>query len=89
MDSLKFHPGPAMPDPATPYGQPTPETALWPFPRWPARRTGILQPSSTPLDTPRRTPLADAAHDPLIPAGRRTSVVISSKNDINDVNSYD
>jgi hypothetical protein len=56
MDSLKFHPGPPMPYPSTPCGEATPETALQPFQGWPTHRAGSLHPSSTPLDTPRRTP---------------------------------
>jgi hypothetical protein len=39
----KVSTGPALPNPFTPCGWATPETALWP--------------SSTPLDTPRRTSL--------------------------------
>jgi hypothetical protein len=54
LDSLKFHPGPAMSDPSTPCD---PETALRLFLGLPARRLGSLQPSSTLLDTPRRTGL--------------------------------
>jgi hypothetical protein len=49
--------GPAMPYPSTPYGRGTPETALQPFQGWPVHGGGGLQPSSTPLDTPCRTPL--------------------------------
>jgi hypothetical protein len=49
--------GPAMPDPSTPFGRATLETTLRPFQGWPARRAGGLGPSSTPLDTPRPTPL--------------------------------
>jgi hypothetical protein len=44
MDSLNF----AMPYPSTPSRRVTPEKAL---------RAGSLQPSSTHLDTPRRTPM--------------------------------
>jgi hypothetical protein len=47
--------GPAMPDPSTPCGRATPETALQAFRGCPARRVGGLRPSSTPLDTPCRT----------------------------------
>jgi hypothetical protein len=47
--------GPAMPYPSTPCGWDTRETALWSFQGWPAHRVGGLRPSSTPLDTPRRT----------------------------------
>jgi hypothetical protein len=53
----KVSPGPAMPYPSTPWGQATPETALWPLQGWPACRAGSLNPSSIPLDTPRRTPM--------------------------------
>jgi hypothetical protein len=60
MDILKFLPG--RPCHAMPYlsmlcRQAIPETALRSFPGWPARKAGGLQPSSTPLDTPRRTPI--------------------------------
>jgi hypothetical protein len=53
-------PGPAMPDPSTPCRRATPEMAepLQPFQGWPARRMGSLRPSSTLLDTPRRTPMS-------------------------------
>jgi hypothetical protein len=53
----KVLPGPAMPYPSTPCRQATPITALWPFQGWPAHRAGRLRPFSTPLDTPRRTPM--------------------------------
>jgi hypothetical protein len=53
----KVSAGPAMPNPSTPSGRATPKTALRPFRGWPARRMGGLKPSSTPLDTPRRTGL--------------------------------
>jgi hypothetical protein len=46
----KVSPGPAMPDPSMPYEQATPETALWPFQGWPARRAGGLRPSSRALE---------------------------------------
>jgi hypothetical protein len=52
--------GPAMPYPSTPFGRATPKTALQPFLGWPACRAGGLRPSSTPLDTPRRTGLVGA-----------------------------
>jgi hypothetical protein len=48
--------GPAMPYPSTPYGRATPETAL-------------QQPSSTPLDTPRHTPM------PFRPASIRPHLI--------------
>jgi hypothetical protein len=56
----KVSPGPAMLDPSSfmPCGLATPETALWPFQGWwSTHRAGGLQPSSTPLDTPRHTPV--------------------------------
>jgi hypothetical protein len=53
----KVSPGPAMLDPSTPCGRPTPEMALMPFRGWPAGKRGGLRPSSTPLETPRRTGL--------------------------------
>jgi hypothetical protein len=52
----KVSPEPAMPNPSTPCRQATPETALQPFQGRYACRAGGLRPSSTPLDTPRRTP---------------------------------
>ena len=45
----KVSPRPTMADPSTPYGQATPETALWLFWGWPTRRTVSLQQSFTPL----------------------------------------
>jgi hypothetical protein len=53
----KVSPGPTMPNPSTPCGRATPKTASWPFLGLPARRVGGLRPSSTLLDTPRRTGL--------------------------------
>jgi hypothetical protein len=50
-------PGPTMPDPSTPCRRATPETALLSLLGWSARRAGVLRPSSTTLDTPRRTGL--------------------------------
>jgi hypothetical protein len=51
-----------MPYPSTPCGRVTPETTLWPFQGRHACWAGCLQPSSTPLHTPRqvghRTPYA-------------------------------
>jgi hypothetical protein len=47
----------AMPNSSKPCGWATPKTALQLFWAWPARREGILRPSSTPLDTPHRTGL--------------------------------
>jgi hypothetical protein len=49
-------PAPAIPYPPTPCGRATSETALRPFQGWPSRRAGGQRPSSTPLDTPHRTP---------------------------------
>jgi hypothetical protein len=57
MDSLKFYSGPRCLNPSMPCRRATPEMALWPFQRLPARRVGNLRPSSTPLDTPRSPPL--------------------------------
>jgi hypothetical protein len=54
---LKVTLGPAMPYPFMPCRQATYETAIWPFQGWPSCTAGVLQPSSTPLDTPRRTPI--------------------------------
>jgi hypothetical protein len=53
----KGSPGSAMPDPATPYGQVTPEPASQMFQGCPARKLGGLQLCSTPLDTRRRAPM--------------------------------
>jgi hypothetical protein len=53
----KFSPRPAMPFPSTPCGRATLETALQLFQGLPACKAGGLRPSSTPLDTPRRTPM--------------------------------
>jgi hypothetical protein len=55
--------GPAMPYPSTLCGPATPETALWPFQGRSACRAGGLRPSSTPLDTPRRTPMTITGQD--------------------------
>jgi hypothetical protein len=52
MDFLKHHSGMPCPYPSTPCGWATPETVLWLSQEWPVRRTSILRPSSTPLDTP-------------------------------------
>jgi hypothetical protein len=52
----KFSPGSTMPYCSTPCGQGNPETALWPFQGWPARRAIGLRPSSTHLDTLHRIP---------------------------------
>jgi hypothetical protein len=58
MDSLKVLLGFAMSNPSYPCGWTTPEMALPMFQGWPARRASSLRPSSTPLDTPRRMPVA-------------------------------
>jgi hypothetical protein len=58
---LKVSPGSAMPYPSTPCGRTAPETALWLFQALPARRAGGLQQSSTPLYTPRHTPMIKVA----------------------------
>jgi hypothetical protein len=49
--------GPAMPDPYMPCGRATPQTPLRPF-------GGGLRPSSSPLDTPRRTGLNSPVVEP-------------------------
>jgi hypothetical protein len=64
--------GLAMLYPSTPCGGATHETVLRAFQEWPVRRTGGLQPSSTILATPRRTPLV-----PLFPAERRPRLVVA------------
>jgi hypothetical protein len=51
----KVSPGPAMPDPSTPCRRASPETALRSFQGWPMTSPQGWWPSSTPLDTPRRT----------------------------------
>jgi hypothetical protein len=48
---------PTMPDPSKPCGWANPKMALQPFLGWSSRRADSLRPSSTPLDTPRRTGL--------------------------------
>jgi hypothetical protein len=57
----KVSPRPAMPNPSTPCGWATPETTFQPFQGWPASRAGNLRPSSTLLDTPRRTPIIESS----------------------------
>jgi hypothetical protein len=52
-------PGPAIPDPSTPCGQATPKMALQLSQGWLAHGPGGLQPSSTLLDTPCCTPMAE------------------------------
>jgi hypothetical protein len=54
----KVSPRLTMPNPSTPCGRATPQTALRLFGGWPARRAGGLRPSSSSLDTPSRTGLA-------------------------------
>jgi hypothetical protein len=49
--------GPAMHNPSTPCGRATAERPHGRFGGWPARKADGLRPSSTPLDTPRRTGL--------------------------------
>jgi hypothetical protein len=53
-------PGPAMPCLSTTRRWATPETASWAFQGWVTHRAASLRPSSTPLDTPRRTPMANS-----------------------------
>jgi hypothetical protein len=48
----KVSPGPAMPYPSSSYGE-----TIWLFQAWSTLRAGGLWPSSTPLDTQRRTPM--------------------------------
>jgi hypothetical protein len=55
---LKISLEPAMTDLSMPCGRATYETALQLFQGCPACRLGGLQPFSTPLDTPRRKPMA-------------------------------
>jgi hypothetical protein len=56
----KVLPQPAMLDLSMPCRQAALETALWQFQEWPTHGTGAggLQPSTTPLDNPNRTPMA-------------------------------
>jgi hypothetical protein len=51
----KVSPGLAMPNPSMPYGWATPKTVLQLFQDWPTYRAGGLRPSTTPLDSARRT----------------------------------
>jgi hypothetical protein len=53
----KVSPGPAMPHPSMPCSWASPESTMWLFQGWPARRAGNLQLSSSPLVTPCRTPM--------------------------------
>jgi hypothetical protein len=52
MDYPEFHPGSPCPTLLRPEGKPPLKR---PFQGWPTHMAGGLQPSSTPLDTPRRT----------------------------------
>jgi hypothetical protein len=63
---LKVLPGPAMPYPCTPCGRATPETALREFQGRHTCRAGYLKPSSTPLDTPRRTSMTMSSGKPWL-----------------------
>jgi hypothetical protein len=47
----------SMPYSSTPCGQATPEMGLQLFQGWPTHTAGSLQPSYTPFDTPRHTPM--------------------------------
>jgi hypothetical protein len=70
----KVSPGPTMPYSSMPWGQATPETALWPFQRWPSRRAGALRPSCTPYDTPRRAPYLNSSNEQA-PANHVKSII--------------
>jgi hypothetical protein len=61
MDSLKLHLHPPcpLPNPSTLCRRATPETALQLLQGWPTRREGSLRLSSTPFDTPGRTPMGN------------------------------
>jgi hypothetical protein len=50
-------PGLAKPYPSKPCEQAIHEAAFQPFQGWPTNRAVSLRPSSTPLDTPRLTPM--------------------------------
>jgi hypothetical protein len=63
-DSLEFNAGPPCPTLIRPAGGPPPKRPFW---GWPARRVGGLRPSSSPLDTPSRTGLANT------PTGKQPS----------------
>jgi hypothetical protein len=58
MDSLRFHPGLLCPTFLHPAGGPLLRPRLQLFQGWPANRVGSMRPTSTPLDTPRRTPMS-------------------------------
>jgi hypothetical protein len=51
--------GPAMLNPSMPRWRAIPETALWPFQGWPARKARDQWLSSTLLDIPRRSPMKE------------------------------
>jgi hypothetical protein len=55
----KVSPGPTLPNPSTPCGGATAETALQQFQGWPAPRAVSLQPSSSHFDTPSKTPMGE------------------------------
>jgi hypothetical protein len=57
LELLYYSPWPAMPYPSMPGGRAIPETGLRPFQGWPTHRAGYPGPSSTLLDTTRRTPM--------------------------------
>jgi hypothetical protein len=61
---LKVSLGPALLYPSKLYGQANPETAFWPFQGRPARKTGGLQPSFTPMDPPRSMPMSVGSEIP-------------------------
>jgi hypothetical protein len=62
-----------MPYSSTPYGRATPEeVAVIGFEGWPARRAGGLRPSSTPSDSPRRTPMPSFPPFSPVPRGNYT-----------------
>jgi hypothetical protein len=48
----KVSPGPAMPNSFKPCRKATPDSALWSFQWWPARRAGGLHPLGTPCHMP-------------------------------------
>jgi hypothetical protein len=57
----KSSPGLVMPNPSTPCGRATPETASWPLQGWPTHRVGSLRTSFALLDTSRRAPMNSMA----------------------------
>jgi hypothetical protein len=54
---LQVSPKPSLPYPSTPCGRAGPETAWQQFLGWPTPRACDLWPFSTPLETPRHTPM--------------------------------